>query len=247
MFAWYQKRFFVSTGIGEVKVNPKTSLLYRTYEHNTASRQAQSNFNRQLRAFARTDEDPNQIIENYRRENERKFKSFNKAYRLIENMKTLGMDEREIRRAAKEFGFAGYKKIMRGMFDPLNIDPKIMAGISKAYRDRGQKFDRLGIQRELLRIRKEYMRKPLSAEGNLERAERPIFSFDSLRERIFEGEAQQPDQVSAVESSSATAAPGAAPVSLPDAAAPVQTSQAPSAGATISDPRTRDLFERLRG
>lgn len=235
------------TGIGEVKVDAKTSLLYRTYEHNTASRQAQSNFNRQLRAFARTDEDPNQIIENYRRENERKFKSFNKAYRLIKNMKTLGMDEREIRRAAKEFGFAGYKKIMRGMFDPLNIDPKIMSGISKAYRDRGQKFDRLGVQRELLRIRKEYMRKPLSAEGNLERAERPIFSFDSLRGRIFEGEAQQPDQVSAVESSSATAAPGAAPVSLPDAAAPVQTSQAPSAGATISDPRTRDLFERLRG
>ena len=93
------------TGIGEVKVNPKTSLLYRTYEHNTASRQAQSNFNRQLRAFARTVEDPNQIIENYRRENERKFRTFNKAYRLIENMKTLGMDEREIRRAAKEFTF----------------------------------------------------------------------------------------------------------------------------------------------
>ena len=152
------------------------------------------------------------------------------------------MDEREIRRAAKEFTFAGYKKIMRGRFDPLKIDTKIMAQISKAYKDRGQKFDRLGIQRELLKIRKEYIRKPLSAEGNLERAERPIVSFNSPGKTIFEGEAKQSDQVSAVESSSATAEPGAAL-----GAAPVQTAQVSNAAATISDPRTRDLFERLRG
>ena len=226
------------TGIGEVKVNPKTSLLYRTYEHNTASRQAQSNFNRQLRAFARTAEDPNQIFENYRRENERKFKTFNKAFRLIENMRSLGMTTKDIRRAAREYGFAGYQKILKGRFEPLNIDSEIMAEISKSYKTRGRKFDRAKVQRELRKIKREYFKKPLTAEGALEKRRRPPI--------LIKDKSAEVDQVSAVESSSPTAAPGVAPVSLPDAA-PVQTSQAPSAGATIQDPRTRDLFERLRG
>ncbi len=227
------------TGIGEIKVSPKTSFLYRTYEHNEGTRQAQSNFNRQLRAFGRTIEDPSLVFENYRRENERKLKAFNKGYRLIENMKALGMDDREIRSSAKELGFSGYKKILQGRFEPINIDTDIVNEIAKFYKSMGRSFDRRGLLSELNKIKREYATKPLTAEGAQERAKRPVFSI--------EGKRVQPNQTSAVEEvPPATVDQGAAPVSLPNAA-PVQTSQAPGAGATISDPRTRELFERLRG
>ena len=68
-------RYF--TGIGEQKRRCQKVIPYRTYEHNEAARQPQQNFNRQLRAFGRTIEDPDLLFfENYRQENERKFKAY---------------------------------------------------------------------------------------------------------------------------------------------------------------------------
>ncbi|MAL11644.1 MAG: hypothetical protein CMF74_18525, partial [Maricaulis sp.] len=117
------------TGIGEVRVDAKRSMLYRVLEHNKAARQPQQNFNKQLRAFTGTIESPEDMLriirENYIQENERKFKVHNRAYRMIQNMRKLGMTEQEIRKAAKDLGFSNYSTISQGRFEPLNIDNDI--------------------------------------------------------------------------------------------------------------------------
>ena len=227
------------TGIGEQKVSPESSFRYRTYDHNESARQPQSNFNRQLRAFGRTIEDPAVVLENYRQENERKFKVYNRGFKLIKNMKTLGMSETEIRRAAKEYGFSGYKKILQGRFDPVNIDTDILNDISAFYRSVGRNFNRRELQRELQLIRREYQGKALTAEG-VEEKKRPVFSIKTS-EAPTATEAAPP---------AAPVQTGAAPVNLPQAAAPVpsiQTQPPTDLGALVPNPRTRELLERQRG
>ena len=229
------------TGIGEQKVSPESSFRYRTYEHNESARQPQSNFNRQLRAFGRTIEDPAVILENYRQENERKFKVYNRGFKLIKNMRTLGMSEREIRRAAKEYGFSGYKKILQGRFDPVNIDTDILNEVSAFYRSIGRPFDRRGLQRKLNLMRRGYLRTPLTAEG-VEEKRRPVFTIKT-------SEATTPTTTDVAPAPAAPVEMGAAPI-LPSAAAPAPISQGPlttDLGSLVKDPRTRELVERQRG
>ena len=224
------------TGIGEQKVSADSSFRYRTYGHNEAARQPQGNFNKQLRAFGRTVEDPAVVLENYRQENERKFKIYNRGFKLIKTMRTLGMSEREIRKAAKEYGFSGYKKILQGRFDPVNIEPDILNDISAFYRSINRPFDRRGLQRELNLIKRDYLRRPLTAEG-VEERKRPVFRIE------------MPSQET--QTSTATTPPPApvdtGAVSDLPSTAPVQSMTNQTAQSTIQDPRTRELFERLRG
>ena len=228
------------TGMGEVKIDPKKAFLYKALEHNKIARQPQQNFNSQLRAFSRSftgDRDPvDMIVENYREENERKFRIYNKAYRLVENMEKLGYKGAELREGARAATFSGGDEIVNGKFKALNIPLDDIEDIRKFYKENGRTFDSQGLKKRLQRLQREFNRYNLTAEGAEGEGE-GMPSFE-LSRRVQEPEVE----VSAVESSSATATPGAAL-----GAAPVQTAQASNAAATISDPRTRDLFERLRG
>ena len=228
-------RYF--TGIGEQKVSPESSFRYRTYAHNEAARQPQRNFNRQLRAFGRTIEDPSVVLENYRQENERKFKAYNRGFKLIQNMKKLGMSEAELRRAAKEFGFSGYKRIMTGRFEPVNIDGDIVKDISEFYRSVGRTFDRRSLLVELNKIRREYQQRRLTAEG--------VEREDNRRVFRIEMPAQETQTSTATNPPMAPVDTGA--VSNLPSTAPVQPMTNQTAQSTIQDPRTRELFERLRG
>ena len=229
------------TGIGEQKVSAQSSFRYRTYEHNDLAKKPQSNFNRQLRAFGRTVEDPSVVFENYRQENERKLKVYNRGFKLIENMRRLGLDDREIRRFAKEYGFSGYKKIMQGRFEPVNIDTEILNDISAFYRSIGRPFDRRGLQRKLSLMRRGYLRTPLTAEG-VEEKRRPVFPIKT-------SEATTPTTTEVAPAPAAPVEMGAAPI-LPSVAAPAPTPSGPlttDLGSLVKDPRTRELVERQRG
>ncbi len=224
------------TGIGEQKVSAQSSFRYRTYKHNELARKPQGNFNSQLRAFGRTVEDPSVVLENYRQENERKLKVYNRGFRLIENMRKLGLGDREIRRFAKEYGFSGYKKILQGRFEPINIEPDILNDISAFYRSINRPFDRRGLQRELNQIKREYLRTPLTAEG-VEERRRPRFTTETSQQQTQTSTAPTPP----------TAVVETGAVSNLPSTAPVQPMTNQVAQSTIQDPRTRELFERLRG
>jgi len=233
------------TGVGEVKVTPKLALSYRTREHNKDAREPQQNFNQQLRVFSRTIEDPQQIIENYRQENERKFKIYNRAFRLIQNMKALGMSEAEIRSAAKEEGFSGFKDIVQGRFEPLNIDRGILNDIEQFYESvgRSSEFNRRDLLLELQGIEREYKLRPLTAEGADE-------FFQNQRRMSFrvnppQQDVEESNQPTAMDPPPAPVDTGAA-TNLPQAA-PVQPTTVTAARSTIQDPKTQELFDRLRG
>ena len=235
------------SGIGEAKVTPEIAMSYRVREHNKDAREPQQNFNSTLSNFAKTIEDPSVLFDVYRRENERKIKIYNRAFRLIQNMRKLGMSDDEIRKVAKKEKFAGYKEVMRGAFDPVNIDPNKMDDIENFYRTIGRSsdFNRRDVLLELQRIESEYRNKSLTAEGAPEffqrqrnmsfRIEPPV--DDAPQEQVQPAAPTPP--TAAVETGAVSNLPSTAPV---QPATPVETSQS-----TIQDPRTRELFERLRG
>ena len=237
------------TGIGEVRVDAKRSMLYRVLEHNKAARQPQQNFNKQLRAFTGTIESPEDMLRiirgNYIQENERKFKVHNRAYRMIQNMRKLGMTEQEISKAAKELGFSNYSTISQGRFEPLNVDKKILLEIQRFQDTTGRFFDRRPIVTELNRLAKEYRGRRLS--GVLDEGEQPLGTRPRTPIQIPSpsGSTDTPPQTSVAPIPPPAATDTGAAVNLPSAA-PVQ-SQPTSRTAidTILDPRTRDLFERL--
>ena len=112
------------------------------------------------------------IRENYIQENERKFKVHNRAYRMIQNMKKLGMTDQEIRKAAKDLGFSNYSTIAQGRFEPLNIDNDIFLQIQRFQDTTGRFFERRPIVTELNRLAKEYRTRRLT--GVLEEGEQPL-------------------------------------------------------------------------
>lgn len=237
------------TGIGEVRVDAKRSMLYRVLEHNKAARQPQQNFNKQLRAFTGTIKSPEDMLriirENYIQENERKFKIHNRAYRMIQNMKKLGMTDQEIRKAAKDLGFSNYKTISQGRFEPLNIDNDIFLQIQRFQDTTGRFFERRPIVTELNRLAKEYRSRRLT--GVLEEGEQPLGTRPrtpvQLPAPTASTDAQPP-----VAPTPPPAAAGTGAVSNLPSTAPVQPQAAPNYNTaidTILDPRTRELFERL--
>ena len=157
------------------------------------------------------------------------------------------MSDDEIKKVAKREKFAGYKEVMRGAFDPVNIDPKKMDDIENFYSTIGRSsdFNRQDVLEELQDIEAEYKNKPLTAEGAPEffqrqrnmsfRIEPPV--DDAPQDQVQP--AAPPPPTAAVETGVVSNLPSTAPV---EPATPVETSQS-----TIQDPRTRELFERLRG
>ena len=239
------------TGIGEVRVDANRSMLYRVLEHNKAARQPQQNFNKQLRAFTGTIRSPDEMLQtitqNYIQENERKFKVHNRAYRMIQNMKKLGISDQEIRKAAKGLSFANYDRISQGKFEPLNIDNKIFLEIQRFQDTTGRFFDRQPIVTELNRLAKEYRNRRLS--GVLDEGEQPLGTRPrtpvQLPAPTASTDVQPQPPVAPAPPSVAT---GTGAVSNLPSTAPVQSQPAPNYNTaldTILDPRTRELFERL--
>ena len=237
------------TGVGEVRVDAKRSMLYRVLEHNKAARQPQQNFNKQLRAFAGTIRDPKDMLriirENYIQENERKFKVHNRAYRMIENMKKLGMTDQEIRKAAKDLGFSNYSTISQGRFEPLNIDNDIFLQIQRFQDTTGRFFDSQPIITELNQLAREYRNRRLS--GVLDEGEQPLGTRPRTPVQLPAPTAST-DVQPPVAPTPPPAAAGTGAVSNLPSTAPVQPQAAPNYNTaidTILDPRTRELFERL--
>ena len=237
------------TGVGEVRVNAERGMLYRVLEHNKAARQPQQNFNKQLRAFTGTIRSPDEMLQiitqNYIQENERKFKIHNRAYRMLQNMKKLGMSDQEIRKAAKKLKLSNFDTISQGKFEPLNVDKKILLEIQRFQDTTGRFFDRRPIVTELNRLAKEYRDRRLS--GVLEEGEQPLGTLPRTPVQIpppSESIDVQP-QTSVAPTPSPAATDTGTVGSLPPAV-PVQPQSAPrTAIDTILDPRTRALFERL--
>lgn len=142
------------TGITENPIEP-IGLEFRGFEFTKARRNANNIF---TVVSNRANATPEDFISAYRTANESAFRIQREMYNVVQDMKTLGLEERQIRKLLKEAGVGGksLSKIIRGKFDPIDISPTVRKNVRANELD----FPRS----EIRAIRKELRNKELSVE-----------------------------------------------------------------------------------
>ena len=123
------------SGLKVVKPQIDRSLKYRGFEANDAIRDATNTFNRLLRS-----NDPKQaeeLLQGYMNQNESRFKALRDLYTSIEDARTLGLSEQQIKEQLKEAKVANYETVMRGIFKPITVDQ----GLVREARMRGTQIN----------------------------------------------------------------------------------------------------------
>jgi hypothetical protein len=111
------------TGITENEINPKLSLKFKGYEFSEARKNSSNIFNRIARRPNLTNS--GELLDAYQRANEARFQSFNKFNQIIKDLRTIGMDERDIRKTLRQAGVSGVSKLLRGKYEPLKISSTV--------------------------------------------------------------------------------------------------------------------------
>tara|TARA_R100000995_G_scaffold64760_1_gene33862 strand:+ start:4234 stop:8367 length:4134 start_codon:yes stop_codon:yes gene_type:complete len=121
-----QEKFFADgelfrlTGFSSREFNIKKGTQFKGREHQRAQRDSRRLFNRY------TDDEnanANTFVEGYQYGNERKFANDKKFYQAIQDLKTLGLSEPEIKKILKQNAMltGDVKEIFKGKFTPFNI------------------------------------------------------------------------------------------------------------------------------
>ena len=112
------------SGLKVVKPQVDRSLRYRGFEANDAIKDATNTFNSLLRSY-----DPQQaeeLLQGYMNENENRFRALRDLYTAIEDARTLGLSEQQIKQQLKEAKVANYETVMRGIFKPITVDQDLV-------------------------------------------------------------------------------------------------------------------------
>jgi len=229
------------TGIREQKIDAEKVVKYGAAQYGTAVRGASQIFNRAAKIESRMD--PNNIIEAYAKANEVLYTLQNDMFRLVKDMRQLGMEDRDIRRALNRYKVGNANKIMRGEFTPQNISDQVKSTARKTQRKLGGEFP----VREINAIRRSLLRRKLTGEPiEIERPEIvDQLSSATVPEPRTLDTAQAPEQPVAA----ATAPPVAAQAGIASAplAIPATNQLANVNPITLPDPRDQMLAQRLRG
>ena len=115
------------TGITEMPIEP-TGLKFRGYELAEARKNANNIF---TAVSNRANATPQDFINAYRAANEANFKVQRELYNVIQDMKTLGLSDRQIRKQLKaaRISGSGLSKVRRGKFDPVDISQTVNKNI----------------------------------------------------------------------------------------------------------------------
>jgi hypothetical protein len=112
------------TGVTENKINANLALRYKGYEFSDARQDASNIFNRVARRANLTN--PQQLIDAYNRANEARYRVFNNFYQVVKDLRTIGLNDAQIRKALKEANVGGADLLIKGRYEPLEIgDPVI--------------------------------------------------------------------------------------------------------------------------
>ncbi|MEL0287068.1 MAG: hypothetical protein VXA34_00270 [Gammaproteobacteria bacterium] len=165
----------LSRAFSGVTENPveSTGLKFKGYEFARARQDAANIFVGISNRGNATSED---FISAYRRANEAQFRVQSEMYNIIEDMRTMGMNDKQIRKVFKEAGIGGYQKLMRGKFDPIDISPTVRKNVRR---------NELNLpRREINEIRRELRNLPLgTAKPPVKKQEAPTLDLGSLPEQ----------------------------------------------------------------
>lgn len=129
------------TGVSVLEFDPKRGLEYGSYRLSQAQTDAKRIFNR---VTDDANADARSLFNAFRTANESKLRIDREYYQMIEDLRSMGLSDAEIRRQFKKNNIGGIKGIMRGKFEPFKVTTKNF----KEMRDAGvyDKFPRQAIQ-----------------------------------------------------------------------------------------------------
>lgn len=116
------------SGIRESESQASEALKFRGLEFSAGRRQASGIFNSVAR---RPNVTSQELLDAFVRADEARYRVFNQFYRVIEDLRTIGMSDREIRRILKENDIGGAGPLMRGRYEPLSVSDVISGALNR--------------------------------------------------------------------------------------------------------------------
>jgi hypothetical protein len=110
------------TGVTVQEVDPARTLEYKGFEFREARQDTSGIFNSIAR---RENVTPEQLFDAYVDANEARFRVFNRFHQTVEDMRTMGMNDREIRKTLEDAGVGGVNRLIRGDYEPLEVSKTI--------------------------------------------------------------------------------------------------------------------------
>ena len=138
------------TGVSVLEFDPKKGLEYGAYRLGQQQTDAKRKFNRVTDDF---NAGTNTLTNAFQAANNDKLRIDREYYRMIDDLRDMGMSDSDIRRVLKKNNIGGVKGIMRGKFEPFKVTKKNR----QEMRDAGisDKFDNsaaVEIQRQMRNI-----------------------------------------------------------------------------------------------
>lgn len=220
------------SGITESESQATQGLIYRGFEFSQRRRTASGIFNSVARRPNATSQE---LFDAFVRADEARYRVYNQFYQTIEDLRAIGMSDREIRRILDQNNIGGVNLLLRGRYEPFSV--------SREIRQVMRRNDRLGeLPREAIREYTQERRQlgygPVEeapAEGVPTAADNPFVGLGQT-----EGAAPAAPAIGPV-----PAAPGPQPAAQPAGTAP------PSLELLGSNPfealRNLDIARRLSG
>ena len=141
------------TGLTEIEVKPENIVMYSSFEYGRNTRSARQIFNSSVRT--RGTLDPQNAIDTFRSANEALFRTQNRMYQVIRDMRRLGMRDSQIRKVLKRYKVGNVRELMRGEFVPMTPSSEIR-------REVRQNGNRLPMS-DLRRVAREFKDRKLGA------------------------------------------------------------------------------------
>ena len=199
------------SGITENPIE-STALKFKGYEYSRARTNANNLFTTISNRGNATSQD---FVDAYRTANEASFRVQSRMFNVVEDMRTLGMSDSQIRRVFRDAGIGGINNIMRGDFDPIDISPTVRKNVRRNDLDLPRK--------EINRIRNELRNLPLGTMSPPEEEETPTLDLEPVSQAPTITPAQP---VAAVGAPPPTAqAGGVNPLASPAASSPLAQQQ----------------------
>ena len=110
------------SGITESESQASQGLVYRGFEFSQRRRVASGIFNSAARRANVTSQE---LFDSFVRADEARYRVFNEFHQTIEDLRAVGMSEREIRKILDQNNIGGTKMLIRGKYEPLDISREI--------------------------------------------------------------------------------------------------------------------------
>jgi hypothetical protein len=110
------------SGITESESQATQGLIYRGFEFGQRRRTASGIFNSVAR---RPNVTSQELLDAFVRADEARYRVFNQFYRTVEDLRAIGMSDREIRRILDQNNIGGVNQLLRGRYEPLDVSKEI--------------------------------------------------------------------------------------------------------------------------